>query len=382
MFNDVRILRVAQKCYPSVSGGGAYHVHAMSRDQAAMGHDVTVLTVTQDGKSTGTVERDGYTIVRCPGAAEVLGNTISPGVARHLRRAGEYDIIHAHSHLYLSTNLAAVARVLGDTPLAITNHGLYSQSAPEWVFNVYLRTVGRLTFDAADVVFCYSETDRNRLRELGVGTDIDIVPNGIDVSRFTPQGPTSDLIADNLPTVLFVGRLTEGKRPVDAVDALASVHESQPHAQLYLAGDGERRTESETIASDRGVRDAVTFLGQVEYDEMPALYRAADVLVLPSRAEGMPRTVLEALATATPVVTSDLPQLRPLTDGAGESVPIGDTDALGRAVSDVLADAEQGQELYESGRELITGRYAWGDTVAQTTERLEALVGYSESRTP
>jgi len=148
VFADVQILRVAQKLYPSVTGGGAYHVHALSRDQAAMGHDVTVLTVVQDGESPGVDERDGYSIVRCDAPVTLLGNTISPAVASHLRTIDGYDVVHAHSHLYFSTNLAALARVLDDTPLAITNHGLYSQSAPKWLFDAYLRTAGRLTFDA------------------------------------------------------------------------------------------------------------------------------------------------------------------------------------------------------------------------------------------
>ena len=103
-------------------------------------------------------EREGYTVVRCAPTVEVLGNEISVGVARALRNAGEFDVVHAHSHLYFSTNLAGMVRFLGETPLAITNHGLYSQNAPEWLFNLYLRSVGPWTFNRADVVFCYSHS--------------------------------------------------------------------------------------------------------------------------------------------------------------------------------------------------------------------------------
>lgn len=374
MFADVRILRVAQKAYPAVTGGGAYHVHAMSRDQAALGHDVTVLTVTQDGESSGTEERDGYTVVRCGAPIKILGNTLSPGVARSLRRVREYDIVHAHSHLYFSTNLAALMRIFDDTPLAITNHGLYSQSAPEWVFESYLRTVGRLTFDAADVVFCYSETDRKRLLELGVRTDVAVIPNGIDVSRFTPEGPVSNLVTSGAKTVLFVGRLTDGKRPADAIDAVARIRETHPEIKLYIAGDGQKRHSLESLAEDRNLSAAVSFLGQVAYDEMPALYRAADVLVLPSRTEGMPRTILEALATGTPVVTSDLPQLRSLTDVAGYVAPVGDTDAIAEGISSVLGRPDYARQLGERGRELIMDRYTWRNTVAETTDRLKQLI--------
>ncbi len=78
----MRILRVAQNLYPEVPGGGSYHVHAMSRDQAAMGHDVTVLTVSDDESLPRREERDGYTIVRRSATVELLNNEISLGIAR------------------------------------------------------------------------------------------------------------------------------------------------------------------------------------------------------------------------------------------------------------------------------------------------------------
>ena len=123
----MRILRVAQKIYPEVPGGGTYHVHAMSRDQAAMGHDVTVLTVDREGERPHTEARDGYRVIRYPVSASVLGNDISAGVASYLRAVGDYDVLHAHSHLYFSTNLAALRRATGGPPLALTPDGPTSE---------------------------------------------------------------------------------------------------------------------------------------------------------------------------------------------------------------------------------------------------------------
>ena len=118
----MRILRVAQTVYPDVKGGAAYHIHALSRDQAARGHDVTVLTVRHDPELPHVEEREGYTIVRYDPVVAPLGNDISPGLAQYLQTAEDFDVIHAHSHLYFATNLAALKRRLGDIPLAITNH--------------------------------------------------------------------------------------------------------------------------------------------------------------------------------------------------------------------------------------------------------------------
>lgn len=358
------ILRVAQKCYPDVVGGGPYHVHALSRDQAAMGHDVTVLTVG-DGPATET--RDGYTVVRYPSRGSLLGNDVAPGVWQHLRSGPSVDVVHAHSHLYFSTNLAAVARRLGSTPLAITNHGLYSQTAPEWLFDWYLRTAGRWTFDAADVVFCYTEADESRLRRRGVSAPVSVVPNGVDTSRFRPDGPTHDAVSGS-PSLLFVGRLVEGKQPLVALDAFEAVQETHPDATLTVCGTGPLRSDMAAAADRRGLSAAVRFLGHVPYDEMPAVYRSADLLLLPSRAEGFPRTVLEALASDVPVVVSDLPQVRPVVlGGGGRTAPVGDATAFAEASRAVLSD----ETLDPAG--VVTDRFDWSTTVESTTARLRSL---------
>ena len=358
----MRILRVAQKLYPDVKGGGPYHVHAMSRDQATMGHDVTVLTV---GDGPPREERDGYTVVRKQAIASPLGNAISPHAAWYLHRTDQFDVVHAHSHLYFATNLAAINRRIDTVPLAITNHGLFSQTAPEWLFDAYLRTLGRWTFNQADVVFCYTDADHRRLRERGVQTAVEVVPNGIDTERFTPDGPESDLVEHDGPVVLFVGRLVEGKRPGDAVRAVAELRESSSYldVSLYLCGEGPLRKDLCTLARELGVGEAVTFLGHVPYDEMPAVYRSGDVHLLPSRAEGMPRTVLEARASGLPTVTSDLGQVTASVGAAGLTSQTGDVSGFARALERALGSEVSGPD----------DRYDWTRTVERTTEVLREV---------
>jgi glycosyltransferase involved in cell wall biosynthesis len=360
----MRILRVAQKCYPNVKGGGAYHVHAMSRDQAAMGHDVTVLTVDPGRERPQFEERDGYTVVRYPVSMSLLGNDIAAGIASFLQRAQKYNIIHAHSHIYFSTNLTALKRRLGDIPLAITNHGLYSQNASEWLFDLYLRSVGRWTFNQADVVFCYTEEDRERVRELGVGSPIKVVTNGVDTERFTPEGETSELINHDGSVVLFVGRLVDGKRPQDAVRAVSQLP-ADLSVKLYVVGDGPMRSELEEMAAG-----AVEFLGHVPYDKIPAVYRAGDALVLPSRAEGLPRTVLEAFASGVPVVSSHLEHTAPVVRAGGETIEIGDVEGYVSALERVLGES---QELGADGRQTVVEEFRWQDTVRRSTSVLSSF---------
>jgi glycosyltransferase involved in cell wall biosynthesis len=368
----MRILRVAQKIYPEVKGGGPYHVHAVSRDQAAMGHDVTVLTVRRRADAPDQEERNGYTVICQDPTTSLLGNEISVGLARKLWSAEDFDVVHAHSHLYFATNVAALRRRFGETPLAMTNHGLYSQSAPQWLFDWYLKTLGRWTFNRADVVFTYTESERDVLRERGVRTGIEVVRNGIDIDRFAPDGPASDAIDGDGPTVLFVGRLVDGKRPQDAVRAVERLAAEYPSITLLVVGDGPLRDDLESRVAAAGLEENVRFLGHIAYDAMPPLYRSADVLVLPSESEGFPRTVMESLATGTPVVTSDLNQLQAITSVAGASVPVGDVDGFAAAIEEVLAEGGAGRG--ERGRELVRENHAWERTVRETTAALADLV--------
>jgi len=354
----MKILRVAQKVYPDVKGGGPYHVHAMSRDQAEMDHNVTVLTIRNDPSLPHVEKRDGYTIIRYDLTASPLGDDVSPGVAQFLTAAEDYDVIHAHSHLYFSTNLAALKRRLGDIPLAITNHGLYSQNAPEWVFDLYLRTIGRWTFNQADTVFCYTKEDRDRVREFGVNSRIEVVRNGIDTNRFQSDGPKSDRVDHDGPVVLFVGRLVEGKHPGDAVAAVLRLVETR-NAKLYIAGEGPLRSELDD--------EHVEFLGHLPYEEMPAVYRAADALVLPSRAEGLPRTILEAMASDVGVVVSDLEQVAPVVGDGGVTVPVGDISGFAEGLKMVL------NGRVADPRARIKEKFDWAETVERTTAVLDRL---------
>jgi len=368
----MRILRVAQQLYPEHTGGGAYHIHALSRDQAAMGHDVTVVTLSTDASRPATEHRDGYEIRRLRPQLELIGNQFSRAVWHALRRQ-EYDVVHAHSHLYASTNLAACNRLVDDRPLAVTNHGVYSQSAPQWLFTAYLWTLGRLTFNRADCVFCYMPTDERRLRSAGVDAPVAVVPNGIDTDRFTPDGPVHDAVDIDNPTVLFVGRLVDGKNPGHAIDAVARLRARGPPVELVVCGEGPRRGALERRAVDRGVADRVRFLGDCPYESMPAVYRGADLLVLPSRAEGFPRSVLEAFASGVPVVTSDLEQLQGVVPAAGATTPLNDVDALADTMGTLLADPRRRERLGRRGRKLATEQFRWSRTVERTTARLRRL---------
>lgn len=370
----MRILRIAQDVYPETVGGAPYHIHALSRDQARQGHDVTVCTVSSDETLPDREEKAGYTIVRQTPKVEIFGNQLLSGTSRLFRDTSEVDAIHLHSHLFFSSNVGSFFARFTDCPVVVTCHGLLSQTPPEWVSRAHLRTVGKWTYNAADRVFCYTDIERRRLRELGVDAEIDVIPNGIDTTAFSPTGEVRADAADDPVAFVFVGRLVDGKRPMDVLRAFESVRRDHPETALYFCGDGPLRRALEARVRERGLSDAVTFLGHVPYDEMPAVYRAADCLVLASRTEGFPRTVMEALACETPAVTSRLDQIAPVVEAAGATVETGDVDGFAREMAALAADPDRRADLGEKGRALVLDSYRWEDLVKTTTRRTKAAV--------
>ncbi|UPV76638.1 glycosyltransferase family 4 protein (plasmid) [Halorussus limi] len=363
--NTLRILRVAGDVYPERVGGGAIHVHLLSKRQAEMGHDVTLFTSDYgDDDAPRHDHRDGYDLRRFKEVCRPFGNTITPGLFKSLRRvADDYDIIHAHSHLYFSTNLTAALTREIDTPLMVTNHGLYSQSAPHWIQELFLSTVARFTFNSAERVLCYSETDRDRLNGRGISSSISVIPNGVDCSHFQP-----DSNVEERPQVLYVGRLNRTKGVDKLVDAFARVHREYPEARLKIVGDGPFAPELKEQIVDLGISETVKFAGRVKNRQLPEMYDESAVFVLPSETEGFPRTVLEAMACETPPITSDLPQLKAALDGVGRTVSPDNIETLANEIVRLLADDKTRRSMATRGRELVRAKYSWEQTVARTTE--------------
>lgn len=367
---QLKILRVAPDIYPDVMGGYGLHVHEMSRMQTEMGHEVTVLASDHGDRSKPKVERrNGYKLIRHREIISPLGNSIIPGLAKSLFiMAGDYDIIHAHSHLFFSTNLTAIYRHVSDTPLAITNHGLISQTAPKWLQRVFIPTIAKYTLESADTIFCYTETDERRLRKRGVTSNICVVSNGIDCDLFQPNDESTEGLQ-----VLFVGRLRSVKGIDTLLSAFVDVLEEHPNASLKVVGNGTRKNEYVDKSVRLGISSNVEFVGQVLNENMPEVYSESDVFTLPSSNEGLPRTILEAMACEVPVVVSDLEQLESVIQGAGKLIPYNNPEKLASALIHLLSNGGLRKQMGKVGRKRIKSEFSWGKTVRQTTNVCQNL---------
>jgi sugar transferase (PEP-CTERM/EpsH1 system associated) len=171
---------------------------------------------------------------------------------------------------------------------------------------------------------------------------VSTIPNGVDLSRFAQGGRLEARerlgLAPEAPVICTVGRLDPVKDQVGLVHAFAGLLPAHPQATLVIAGDGPCRDDLARVSAELGVADQVRLLGECR--DVPGVLGAADVFALPSIAEGMSNTVLEAMAAGLPVVATRVggnPEL--VEDGVtGRLVPIRDPVALREAMAAYLDD--------------------------------------------
>jgi glycosyltransferase involved in cell wall biosynthesis len=223
-------------------------------------------------------------------------------------------------------------------------------------------------------------SDEMRARVVALGVDparVDVVGNGVDGSRFAPADRADARAALGLPgdarILVCVSRLSPEKGIDVLVDAMAQIHD--PSLRLYVVGDGVAKDALIARARERGQDGRITFALTRPHAEIPLWLAAANVAVLPSRTEGMPNAVLEALASGRPVVATGVGGTRELvTDGVlGRLVEPGDAAALARGIREALASAWDEASIAAS----VASR-TW-DGVGRATAR---LVDFREGADP
>lgn len=193
----------------------------------------------------------------------------------------------------------------------------------------------------ADAVREFPDVDERRVR---------IVPNGVDYAFWsrTAIGPGRDLRA---PLVVAVGRLHPVKGQDVLLHAFSRVRERIGGARLLIIGEGGFRGELERIAGKLGIGTAVEFAGQLSPGEVRACYHRANLFVLPSRSEGLPLSLLEAMAAGVPAIATSVgavPEV--LVPGTGLVVPPEDTAALSEGIVELLVDTPRAENFRQCAR--------------------------------
>lgn len=357
------------------AGGQNVHVAALSAALAKRGHDVTVYTRCDAPELPRNVATDdGYRVTHVPaGPAKVLPkDELLPHMGQFAQFLDAEWQRHrpdvAHAHFWMSGIVTQLAAKRSSVPTVQTFHALgvvkrRYQGADDTspAQRIHLETAVAKGADwvaatCTDEVFELIRMGRNRSR-------ISVVPCGVDSDRFTPLGPAAD--RGDRPRILAVGRLVPRKNFDTMIRALPAIR----NAELLIAG-GPPMTQLDSdpearrllaLADQLGVANRVHLLGACRHEDMPALYRSADVVACTPRYEPFGIVPLEAMACGVPVIASAVGGLTDtvVDDVTGRLVPPQDPAACAEAAKAILGDSFMASGLGSAGRDRAQSRYSW-----------------------
>ncbi len=296
-----------------------------------------------------------------PGLNRFLG-LVNPGLWRLVGSGGYDAIVALTGYACVSFWIALVAAKLHRLPIMFQTDAtsLAPRSCSRWKVWVKKQLLPAI-LKRATVAIAPSEATAAYLRSLGVPSDrVVITPFAVDNDYWTKLAGQVDResvraswgITNGTPVVLFCAKLQPWKRPQDALRAFARA--GIPDARLVMAGDGPMRNGLETEARALGVSDRVIFTGFANQSQLPALYRSADLMVLPSEYDPCPVVVCEAMLCGCPVILSDQIRGRAELVRNGETgyfFPCGDVDALAAIVRELLRNPSHLKEMSKASVE-------------------------------
>jgi D-inositol-3-phosphate glycosyltransferase len=377
------------------AGGQNVHVAALSAALARRGHDVTVYTRRDDPQLPRNVATaDGYRVTHVPaGPAKVLPkDELLPYMGEFAQfldaewRRHRPDV--AHAHFWMSGIATQLAARRNSVPTVQTFHALgvvkrrhqgADDSSPQQRLRLEAAVAKGATWVAAtctDEVFELIRMGRSRSR-------VSVVPCGVDAERFTPFGPCAD--RGDRPRIVAVGRLVARKGFDTMIRALPAIRE----AELVIAGGppmAELGTDPEArrlraLAEDLAVSERVHLLGALRHEDMPALFRSADVVACTPWYEPFGIVPLEAMACGVPVIAAAVGGLTDtvVDDVTGRLVPPQNPAKCAEAANAILNEPFLSRGLGSAGRDRAKSRYSW-ERIAMDTLRIYGRI--SPSRVP
>ena len=364
---------------PHIGGGVEVVVSQLATRLASRGHEVLVLTLGRQGwPARETLE--GVMVRRFPSTRlsglTGIELTVSLDSFRKMKATiGGFDpdVVNAHHQFFTTTPAAlSAARALG-IPSVLTLHIAGLDDFVGWrgaVSRVYETTMARRLVARADALVAVSQAVAAAARPR-LDQPVRVIPNGVDLERFRP-GAAKD---EGDVRFVFVGRLIANKGPDVALEAFRMVNGRSPNTRLLFVGDGPMLPMLQRSVHAHRLEKAVEFLGM--RDDVAEVLRQADVFVRPSQIEGMPLTILEAMATGLPVVACDVGGVREVVAHGvtGLVVAPGSTALVADAMLELLMHPKKRQAMGAAAHERVQDAYSWESTTAANLEFFEEVLG-------
>ncbi len=302
----------------------------------------------------------------------------------------QFDLIHIHTNTVINLLAWQIAGAF-HLPIVYTYHTMAKDYAHYLgpIHDHMGRLVGsaiesydRLICDRADAVLTPSAKAANYLQEIGV-EDVQIVPNGIDLSAFQPiQSQWLQkrfAIPEEHKILLFVGRLNQEKRPLLAYECFRQVARLRDDVHLVMVGDGAFRQElTEKAAADQ-LSQRFHLTGLVKYQEMPEIYSSADFWISTSSSEVHPMVAIEAAACGLPAVCWRDAALTGVIEDQVNGFVVDSQEAFCASLLQLLENEERAQQMRQQAIRKVS-RFQIETTAQEMVDVYEAVLSRHKPR--
>jgi glycosyltransferase involved in cell wall biosynthesis len=289
------------------------------------------------------------------------------------------DIVHTHGYRCVSSCIATFWGRRNNVPIVLTPHGIYPyrSSVNHLIKTVYDRSFGNLLLKSSDKITALTEHNKRLLLKLGAPEErIVLVPNGVDANKYDKNRQRNEKISKEEsggPVLLYVGRIDWNKGLERVIEALPALIKHFNHIKFLIVGP-DYSSHSENLlplAKELGVSESVVMTGKVSDEQKSFYYSVADVFVLPSMYEGMSLSLLEAMASSLPIVTTrsggpgDI-----LIDGV-HALLMDDCSAqeISSLVGKILADSKLARRIGKNAYDLVSKEF----TLDRVVDKIEIL---------
>lgn len=360
----LRILQVTKS-----TGGSAQYVRLLARGLDPDQFSQTVVCLSDGNQAfaaelRGTMHLSTFNLEMRRFAIDPISDLRVYFALRQIIRHGGFNLIHGHaSKPGFLTRLAARGSGI---PVIYTPHCFSFHAGVGRIQSlVFASLEGWAARHMTSRILTVSDGERQLALDRGVGTPEQFVAihTGINFDAFQSTGDRKRLrsgfgVPDNAFLVGTVGRLTEAKVPLELVRVAARVRAEHEDVHFVWVGSGSLEKAAKSLTSDLGLDSHFHFPG--ERRDVPQILHALDCFVLPSRWEGFPIALLEAMAAGLPIVATDIPGTNEAVRSGQEGwlVPYGDLEAMGACIVDLFQNRDRAISFGRAGQERVRREFS------------------------
>jgi glycosyltransferase involved in cell wall biosynthesis len=364
------MLNILQLYYEPLPSGQTTHVLTLTRELVQRGHVVSVVLPDTLKGTAGAFAQTGARTIPLPLRKMIWKPAAVSGLVK-LIRGEKFDVVHIHSQ-EAGFPGRLIARLAGARRIVYT-----PQTIDIWRTNLQglYELAERAMAYCTDRIISVNHQDRERLIGWGIPEDkVITIHNGIETRHPQDSGAPANLrditgVPEGHLIVMQIGRLSAQKDPIAFVEGAALVHQELPDTHFVMVGEGPLRQAVLDKIHEYHLDANFHLTGRVE--NAAALLQIADLVTLTSRWEGLPYSLLEAMACAKPFVTTEVNGIRDLIEPGpgGRIIPPGEVTTWSENVIDLLKDPAERAELGKRGREHLVPAY----TLPVMVDKIEEL---------